>query len=672
MSKIIEDIKQFSQDKRDSIFFALILFLGLLVYSPSLFADFVFDDYSAIVENPFIRIFNLRDLWRYDPSRFLTNLTFGINYLLGGVNVVGWHLVNIILHAVAAFLTYRLMKLTFETPLMKKSVLQPQAEKMAVTGALLFLLHPIQTQAVIYIVQRSTLLATVFYLAALIYYLWARLEGKGSFYIKAVGWGYLAMLSKPLSLTLPLIIVVYEFCFFEIEKKLDIRRAVAFSFLSLILIIIPFGLLGFSNLNQLVLEGHQHISWIVRLTTQPNVLLTYIRLLFFPVHLNLDYDYPAVYSLLNFHSLAALLMIGGILGIAVHAFKKERLVTFGILWFFLTLLPVIIFPLEDIIFEHWLYLPSYGFVLVVVTSVFQLNFRRKMRNAIIAGILGGLTLLTCQRIFVWKDPIVLMQDGVKKSPRKPRAHNNLGFAYLRKGQYEKAEASFKKAIDLNPEYIVAQNNLASVYYEQNRLPEAKDIFERLVKFYPEYLDPYLNLAFIYQYLGEEEKSYRYFAFILERQPFNSAAHIGLGNIYQKNRRFLKAKAEFQRAIWLKPDNASAYYNLGNVYLEEGNFYEALLHYDRAVKVNPQLADAYINSGNIYYYFQDYKPAIEQYQKAIQYRPQLPEAHFNLANALHATGAIEDSRQAAQKAAALYRERGQIETAERIEKKLQLP
>lgn len=657
------------KDKREALVLTLFIFLAFLAYHKSFSARFIYDDYKSIVDNPFIRHLDPASLWSYDPSRFLTNFIFALNYAFGGLHPTGWHVVNLLLHIGCAFLLYRFVLLLLQMPNLKKEIVERDRFLFALSIGLIFLLHPIQTQAVIYVVQRATLLCTLFIVSSLFLYLRARLTESYHLYLWAIVLAYLGMVTKPLTMILPLLITVVEICGFGIDKKINPRYLFIYLLLCVPLLVIPFVLLGLKTMMSLAQVGYQVASWSQHLLTQMNVLLMYWRLLLIPVYQNLDYDFPIAQSLFEFPTILSFLVIVCFLILTLRLFSQYRLLGLGVMWFFIALGQVIIFPLGDIIFEHWLYLPMFGFALgfsAVVYKILRSNEKFAMTMAVIVFIM---LILTYQRATVWGDEIALLKDAVLKSPRKARVHNNLGVAYFNRGELEEAGKSFRTAVDLNPDYSIAYNNLALVYLEQRRFADVKQILERLIRLYPVYPDPYVNLANMYQKLGDDDNALKYFDLGWQRDPYNAAIYTGLGNIYQNKKSFVRAREAYQRAIWLKPESPLAFYNLGNVYFKEGNFFEALQYYEKALKIQPHLLEAYVNAGNIYFYFGDFKAAIEEYRKAVTQNTNLPEAYYNLANALYETGAVQESKEHIRKAIVLYEQQGEQGQADRLKQKL---
>src|SRR3989338_9502117 len=172
--------------KRHPLTLFFLFSVGVFAYLRSFSADFQFDDYATIVENPIIKHLDIPLLWSHYKVRFLTNLTFAMNYWLGGLNVFGWHLVNNLIHVLNSFLVYLLTFITFRTPKLEGRFDTASQYSMALFSSLVFLVHPLQTQAVTYIVQRATSLSGLFYLGAMYFYVKARLNGRAKDYIWAM------------------------------------------------------------------------------------------------------------------------------------------------------------------------------------------------------------------------------------------------------------------------------------------------------------------------------------------------------------------------------------------------------------------------------------------------------------------------------------------------------
>src|SRR3989338_716758 len=315
---------------------SLITITAFLIYSNTFASPFQFDDNPNIVENYKLR--DLSNFWPPSGSRYVGVLSFALNYHFGGLNVFGYHLVNIIIHIINGLLILWLIILTFKTPVMQVYVGQGLSPALtpdriirglkadlpyltALTASLIFVSHPIQTQAVTYIVQRFASLATLLYILSLTLYIKARLQtvqtganavGKFfststlTFYFLSLVSAILAMKTKEISLTLPFVIILYEVMFFAPTKQNYgfAKRLLYLIPVTLTAFIIPLSLIGtdrpvgdmIGELREAAQETEE-ISRDVYLLTQFRVIVTYISLLFLPINQNLDYDYPLSHSL---------------------------------------------------------------------------------------------------------------------------------------------------------------------------------------------------------------------------------------------------------------------------------------------------------------------------------------------------------------------------------------
>jgi protein O-mannosyl-transferase len=456
-----------------------LLLLGCVLYSNTFHSSFHFDDKSSIVDNFAIKnIRNLQNIWNYWPPRFITDFSFSINYHFNHFDVFGYHLVNILIHIISSILVFYFILLTFLTPKMKDEDISKHASLIAFFSASIFLTHPIQTQAVTYIVQRAASLATLFYLASLVFYIKSRLlkEKGGACYIASLGMAVIAMFTKEITITLPLMVLLYEVYFFKTKKGVKLIKLMPFF---ITLLIIPLTMLICKSVNimemRVTTETITPIPPLQYLFTQFRVMVTYIRLLFLPINQNLDYDYAISKTLIHLPTLASLLFLTGILIIAKRISDRYKLISFSIFWFFLTLLPESsVIPIKDVIFEHRLYLPMVGYSLFLASGLYYLFKGKQLK--LVAAILFMFVILysmiTYERNKVWRDQITLWDDVAHKSPNKERPYNNRGNAYQIKGDLDRAISDYNKAIKINPNYADAYNNRGNVYKIKGDLNQA--------------------------------------------------------------------------------------------------------------------------------------------------------------------------------------------------------
>jgi hypothetical protein len=370
--------------------FGLIALMVLIAYSNTFTASFHFDDGPAITENVIIKRVSLDNIRTIVlGARPVVYLSIMLNYQLSGLNVVGWHIFNIGIHIANSLLVYLFLLRTLTMPALKERYAQ-KARWMALFGALLFGVHPIQTETVTYIISRSELLATFFYLGTILLFISGAQTGKRRYYAAAFFSAVLAMGSKEWAVTLPAVIFLYDYL---LLSEGNIRTAL-YRWWVYILLMVPWVIIlrtlnlsaesssaGF-NISTPSSSGAALTAWTYLLTSL-NVIWTYIRLLFLPINQNIDYDYPIATTLLAFPTLLSLAGHLAVAGGAYWLYRKKQwlLAPFGVAWFYITLSPVQSFvPLTDVIFEHRLYLPSIGFFLVFVTVYQELFSWWERRN----------------------------------------------------------------------------------------------------------------------------------------------------------------------------------------------------------------------------------------------------------------------------------------------------
>ncbi len=639
-----------SENKR-YIHLLLIAFIGFLVYSNTFAVPFHFDDTSGIVENHSIRDFS--DFCPPKGQRWVGSLSFALNFKLWGLNVTGYHIVNLIIHILNSFLVYFIVLLTFKTPLLQSSISKNRSQEypyplIALLSALIFISHPVQTGAVTYIVQRFASLATFFYLLSLLMYTKARLSQNLVYFLLSFISAILAMKTKEISFTLPFIVVLYEFYFFgKSQFYLNKKRLLFLIPFLLTLIIIPLSILkGSTPLTDVLneLSGLQQetdaIPRVVYLMTQFRVIVTYIRLLFMPVNLNLDYDYTLSSSFFEAQTFLSFLFLLFIFGLAVYLLRRGLktgngpclLISFGIVWFFLTLsVESSLIPIRDIIFEHRLYLPFAGAAISFSTTLFFLLINIKERFMLRINVLWSLFILflltiiplgiaSYNRNLVWKDGITLWEDVIKKSPNKARGYNNLGNAFFLKGFTDKSIGYFEIALRLKPNYAEAYNNLGNVYYSKGQIDKAVELFQASININPDYADAHNNLGVVYKEKGQTDKAIEHYNYAMRQKPGLAEVYSNLGVVYGSNGQIDKAIEYFQTSLRVRPDYADAHNNLGAAYKAKGLSGKAAEHYHKALKLKPGFVKVHINLGLLYLEMGEIEKSRKEFETALKLSP----------------------------------------------------
>jgi len=603
----------------------LLIFLGLILYSHVLNSPFVFDDYRSIVENESIRSVT-ESLRNISSNRYLPLLSFALNYAVSGLKPFGYHFINNLIHIINALLVYYLIILTFKTPFYRSQndTIDTSQFFIAFSSAFVFIAHPIQTQAVNYVVQRSTLMATMFYLLSLVMYIKVRLDSGSQgarlfgskslvFYFVSLVSAILAMKSKEIAFTLPFMVVLCELCFFG--KSLDLKSQTPnwkkfFYIFPLILtmLIIPLSLLDIKGQVVTIAQDIDirsretvDISRADYLVTQFRVMMTYLRLLIFPVNQNFDYDYPVYHSFLNPQVFLSFLVLLSMFGIGVYLlytsrFKspgvrnssaKLRLIAFGIFWFFITLsVESSIIPIRDVIVEHRLYLPSIGLFIACASLIEYLLPYIKVKAALMVIILVLLSIGTCYRNVIWKDPQTLWTDVIAKAPNNARAYNNLGVVFKKQGEFDKAIKQFEKSLKANRRYTDSYFNLGDVQYRLGNYENAVAYLKIALAGKPDQqlqLDILNKLGRTYSAMGQTDKAIETFEEAVKLFPSSVVLLNNLGVQYMKNDQIDSAIEVFEKAI-KRREQAYLFNNLASAYAKNGDEEKSRLMSQKALEL----------------------------------------------------------------------------------------
>ena len=438
---------------------------------------------------------------------------------------------------------------------MKGGMSAKNGRSIAFFTALIFLAHPVQTQAVTYIWQRSASLATLFYLASMVCYAHSRLQPGKFIYAVSIAACVAAMFTKEIAITIPFTIALYEFFFIGGPVK-EIKK--------IILILLPFFLtlpiipLMLTRSHDLTLEvmRSEGISRFVSETvmkrseyffTELNVIRTYFRLLFFPMEQNLDYDTPIVKSLLESNAFFSLIFLAAIFLSAVFLLKKFPVISFGVLWIFLTLSVESLVAQNDVIFEHRLYLPMAGFSMALAAGVENFLKHKKRFMVILSLIVIIFSVATYLRNRVWQNDYTLWQDVISKSPHKYRGFSNLALAYERDKNYDKAVEYFEKSIERTPDNARERYNLGLVYFEKGDHEKAVEAFKKAIELKPDYDKAYNNLGVEYIRVGRAGEAFDAFSKAVEINPRFAGAYKNLGKYYSDHGDREKATDYFERA-----------------------------------------------------------------------------------------------------------------------------
>ena len=427
-----------------------ILLATALAYYPSFSAWFFLDDFRIILENPALQnAWNPLAVWEFSRMRAVASWTFALNYTVHGEAVFGYHLVNFLVHLGAGAALWWLVHGLLRSPALADNQ-QPWMRWLPWLAVAIFLLHPLQTQAVTYIVQRYTSMMALFYLLSMAAFVAARLRGSPTMYVLSLAAFGLAMFSKQSAATLPLALILIELLFF---RRPGPRVWAGFIGAGLALALVAAWLLTLPAFDiQGVTRETLAISRIDYLATQMEVLWRYIGLFFLIGQQRLEFDLVVASGFSEISTVLFALGHLALIALGMSLWRRLPLISFGILFFYLAhLIESSYLPIIDVAFEHRNYLPVAGLALATAFGLAWLveHLRRFHAGLVICAVI--LTLLAVQahaRNALWADPIAFLEHDTEVSPNSQRAWTSLSKELMRIGRFRQALAALEKAFEL--------------------------------------------------------------------------------------------------------------------------------------------------------------------------------------------------------------------------------
>ncbi len=607
--------EDFSGCIREILVIFFLAVLVCLIYSNTLGTPFIFDDKFRIQDNTHIRLTQLTlggiaeaGFESGDNRRPIPYITFALNYYFHQYDVWGYHLVNIVIHIITGIFLYLLIKSTLGLPTLRSKY--ETYKWLPFLATLIWIVHPLHTQSVTYIVQRMNTMAAMFYVLSLYLYIRARIaerkSKKWTLFSGCVLSGVLALGSKQSAATLPLFIVLYEWYFFQDLSKDWLRRHLKYFFAIAVLIGLIAAIYLGANFWEKLLSirdfASKEFTFTERVLTQFRVVIYYISLLIIPhpSRLNLDYDFPLSHSLIDpITTLFSMVAIAGLIGLGIYLAKKERLLSFCILWFFGNLaIESSVIPL-GIIFEHRTYLPSMLVSLMVVSLGYRYIKPQWAKVAALCAVLVVIMVFsvwTYERNSIWSDEVTFWRDCVAKSPKKPRPRGNLALALEKKGNFEEAISHYYESLRMKPVPWEAHYNLARILVLQGRIDEGIRHYNEALGINPGFADAHYNLGEALMLQERFEEAIRHYHKALEIEPDFAKAHNNLGIALEKQGRLKEAADHYSEALRIKPNFAAAHYNMGNVLMRQGDTEKAMMYYYKTLRIDPDHLGAHYNLG----------------------------------------------------------------------------
>jgi len=661
----------------------VVIAAALLAYHNSFTGAFLIDDTGSISENATIR--HLWPIWQcLSPphrggltveGRPLINLSLAINYALGGYNVWGYHALNLTVHILAGLTLLGIVRRTLLQPALRGR-LGAAANELALATAVLWTVHPLQTESVTYIIQRAESIMGLFYLLTL----YCFIRGAGSqraplWYGLSVCACALGMASKEVMVSAPVMVMLYDRAFLSDSfRKAWRRRWLLYLGLSTTWILLGFlvvsaGSFGFTSANARLMQ----LTWWEYLATQPAVILHYLRLCVWPSPLCSDHGWPIASTWMSILPPTAVVAI--LLAATAWAWRRHPSWGFVGAWFFLILAPSSSFiPLQDLIHEHRMYLPLAAVVSLVVMGLYSAAGRHSSAVFVAAAIgLGG---LTWRRNLDYRNEITIRTDAVTKFPDDPVshynlgvtlaeldrvpeairqyeralqikpgfawAHYNLGIALMRVGRVRDAIAQYEQAVRLTANTAEARWHLGNALREAGKVTEAIGQYELALRLKPDFAQAHNNLGVALAQTGQLQEATEHYERAAQLDPGLADARSNLGTILLHEGRLQAAIGQYERALRIEPDNAQAHFNLGVALEQAGKQDEAIHQYQQALRINPDFAQAHDDLGNTLFEAGQLEAAIEQYRQALRVDPDYADAHNNLGGALLRLGRVEEA------------------------------
>ncbi|OGR03443.1 MAG: hypothetical protein A2511_02770 [Deltaproteobacteria bacterium RIFOXYD12_FULL_50_9] len=529
--------------------FLCIIGFTVIIYANTLNSPFTFDDFHNITDNQAIQLNRLGpvEIWRAafqsaNPTRPIANISFALNFYFHQFALPGYHVVNILIHALCSCLLYIFLRMTLNLPLLYGKHGSTSTDAVSFATAIIWTVHPLNTQSVTYIVQRMNALAALFVLLTLICYIQVRLStnrhGRWAWLTATFISGCLALGSKENAATLPFIILLYELYFFQDLdwQWLKKQAQLALGFVAFFTVLGVIYLQGKPIVMLTETYAQRDFTLIQRLLTELRVVVYYLELFFFPhpSRLNLVHDVPLSISLTApVTTLFSLVFIIGCLSWAIWKADKERLLSFCVLWYFGNLVIESSVIGLEIIFEHRTYLPSMLVSLLTVILITRYLKQKSWQIALLFIVVLLCSYWTYSRNQVWSDEVTLWTDCMQKSPGLVRPHENLGNALDDQGKRQEATVQYLAALKINPAADGVHYNLALALYRIGRLSEAKKHFTESLRLKPLNPDGVYYLAAIAEQDGNHQLAAQLYIEVLKLDPNYMNARYRLQILKQK-------------------------------------------------------------------------------------------------------------------------------------------
>ena len=589
----------------------------------------VYDDDYYVTENIHVHKGVTFDslTWAFTSSHAsnwhpLTWISHMIDCQFYGLNPRGHHLTSLLFH-VANTLLLLLILVRMTGALWQSSFV-----------AALFALHPLHVESVAWVAERKDVLSTFFMMLTLWAYILYVKKGNIRRYLLVVLFFVLGLMSKPMLVTLPFILLMLDFwplgrlCHIHETRNVitgqhtDERLGI----LRLLWEKVPFFALAVASsvVTFIVQERSGAVKLLETYSIQTRIInafvayIEYIVNMIWPVELAVLYPHPGN-SLLLWKGVVAGLALVLITILVIRKARKIPYLAVGWLWYVVTLIPVIgiVQVGAQAMADRYTYITLIGLFIIIAWGANDLlskwPHRKISLGTLAAIILPVLIVLTWKQVQYWENSITLFKHTVKHTSNNVVIYNNLGIAYKDSGKYKEAIEAYKQAIRINPDYAMAYSNLGVAYNDSGKYKEAIKVCKKSIRINPDSAEAHFNLGVAYGELGKYKEAIEACKQALRIDPDYATAHSNLGVAYGVLGMYKESIEEFKQAIEIDPDDLLAHNNLGYAYLSSSMHKEAIDAYKQVVRIDPDSAKAYFGLGYAYLSLNDRDSAIEQYK-----------------------------------------------------------
>jgi len=627
-----------SDRKKKIVVFIILAAFTLAVYGQVCGYDFInYDDPAYITENSDIQTGLTKEgfLWAFSTKYFglwnpLVWLSLMADYELYGLHAGGYHVTNLVLHILSTLLLFWLFHRM--TGALWKSAFV----------AAFFALHPLHVESVAWVSERKDVLSAFFWMLTLCFYVVYTEKQSIQRYLLVVFSFVLALLSKPMVVTLPLIMILLDYWPLKrFENQNRLSDTIVWQLkekLPLIILSAVFSVITIFTQHD---SSGVYFSPVARLANAPVAFMTYLVKTFWPYDLTVFYPFPAEISVWQVITTACLIVI--MMSFIIAKAKKRPYLFVGWLWYTIILLPVIgiVQVGNHSMADRYSYLPLIGIGVMLAWGVPTLLRHKTSSKKILllAAIvfLAFLTLLTGQQCGYWKNSNTLFSHALHTTENNYIAHGSLGIALCKKGQTEEAIGHFNKAIRIRPDYYKPYDSRGVAYDKLGQYGHAIADFSEAIRLNPEYAASYNNRGAVYDKSGRHEIAIEDYNTAVRLKPEYADAYNNRGLVFARLAQNQKAIEDFSKAISLNPFFVDAYNNRAVVYTVLDRYDLAVSDLNKAISTNPDSLKSYINRAAIYAKLNQYEEVARNLTEVIRLQPDNDLFYYNRGFAYAKTG-----------------------------------